>query len=77
MTLGALRAKTASGLYYSFGSALLKKYATNLTSFSRISPVFLQLVYLLALMIAAKFGCYHSRDVATGTSFRHFCTFSV
>jgi len=34
MTLGALRAKTASGLYYSFGSALLKKYATNLTSFS-------------------------------------------
>ena len=42
------------------------------------SPYFLQLVGLPALIIiVAKLGCYSSRDVATGTNFCHFRTFSV
>ena len=56
--------------YYSFGSDLLKKYETD---FRRC----FQLVGLPALMIAAKLGCYPSREVATGTNFRYFQTFSV
>jgi len=38
---------------------------------------FLQLVVLPELMTAAKLGCYSSSDVATGTNFCHFRTFSI
>jgi len=66
-----LTAKTASGLHYSFGSDLLKKYVTDHCHF------FLPVVGVPASMTSAKSGCYPSRDVATGTNFGHFKTFSV
>ena len=43
----------------------------------RFPPFFLQLVVLPALMIAAKLGCYPSRDDASETNFCHFWTFST
>ena len=43
----------------------------------RFPPLFLQLVVLPALMIAAKLGCYPSRDDASETNFCHFWTFST
>jgi len=67
------RVKTASGLYYSFGSDLLKKYATNLLRF--FTPA--------ARPTGVDDSCeivsltYPSRDVTMGTNFRHFRTFSA
>jgi len=68
-----LIAKTASGLYNSFGSDLPNKYASDLRCF----------VCLQLLDIPAKLGCHPSRDVAVGTIFvifghfrqtvRYFC----
>jgi len=43
----------------------------------RLSPFFLHLVGLPALMTYAKLGCYPSRNVATVTRFRHFRTISA
>jgi len=56
---------------FRFVLLLLKKYTTDFCRF------LLQLVGLPALMIAAKLGCCPSRDIATGTNFCHFRTFSV
>jgi len=57
-----------NSLYYSFGSDMLKKYATNLCRFFSAGgrPT--------VWMTAAKLVCYPSRDVASGTNFCHFRT---
>jgi len=44
---------------------------------NRSLPFFLPVVGVPASMTSAKSGCYPSRDVATGTNFGHFKTFSV
>ena len=70
MTSGDPESQNCFWFYYFSGPICSK-------STRPIFVFFLQLVGPPALMIAAKLGCYPARDVATGTNFRHFRTFSV